>query len=257
MSLPLQDLQVLVTRPAHQAGHFYDQLLAAGAQPKLFPLISIQPVATAPASLRQIMTPPHNPAYDWVIFISANAVELGLNLVHDTTGLTHLKLGAIGKQTAAVLQRYGLTATVTPEQGFTSEDFLAHDELQNLVGQHVLIVRGESGRELLADTLKQRGAEVSYAQVYQRKAMGSAAVLKQLHAQQQLDIICITSREILQNLLQLLPAETWIYQQTLLVGSERIAAYAQQLGFNNSIIVATSPTDDAMLAALIQWQQDK
>ena len=144
-----------------------------------------------------------------------------------------------------------------PEQGFTSEDLLALDQLQNLAGQRILIVRGDSGRELLADTLEQRGADVSYAQVYRRSATGSATVLKQLHAKQQLDIICVTSREILQNLLQLLQAETWIYQQALVVGSERIAAYSQQQGFNNSIIVATSPADDAMLAALIQWQQDK
>ena len=257
MPLPLQGLQVLVTRPVHQAGRFCDLLLAAGAEPKLFPLLSIQPVALAPASLLQITTTAHDKAYDWVIFISANAVEFGLSLLNDMTSLARLKLGAIGKQTATVLQQYGLTVTVTPEQGFTSEDLLALDELQQLAGQRILIIRGDSGRELLADTLKQRGADVSYAQVYQRSATGSVAGLKQLHAKQQLDIICVTSREILQNLLQLLQAETWIYQQALVVGRERIAAYAQQLGFNNSIIVATSPADDAMLAALIQWRQDK
>jgi hypothetical protein len=41
------------------------------------------------------------------------------------------------------------------------------------------------------------------------------------------------------------------------VGSERIAITAQQLGFNNRIMVATSPADDDMLAALLKWQQGK
>lgn len=253
MHLPLQGLQVLVTRPAHQAGRFHDLLLAAGAVPRLLPLLFIQPVTTAPASLLEITAD----AYDWVIFISANAVEAGLGFFGDYAGLHRLKLGAIGKQTAATLQRYGLTNILTPEQGFTSEDFLALNQLQNLARQRILIVRGESGREFLAETLKQRGANVRYADVYQRNATGSAALLKQLHAKQQLDIICVTSSEILRNLLRLLPQDAWIYQIALVVGSERIAAYAQQLGFNNSIIVATSPTDDAMLAALIQRQQDK
>lgn len=252
MQLPLQGLQVLVTRPAHQAGRFHDLLITAGAQPRLFPVMAIEPVTTAPASLLQIS----NHAYDWVIFISANAVESSLKFFSADTCLDQFKLGAIGKQTAAALKQQGLTAAFVPEAGFTSEDFLALPELQDLTGQQVLIIRGETGRELLADTLRQRGACVSYADVYRRSAIGSAAILKQLHAKRQLDIICVTSREVLTNLLQLLPPETWIYQLPIVVGSERIAAYAQQLGFNNRIIVATSPADDAMLAALIQWQQD-
>ncbi|MFZ1570255.1 MAG: uroporphyrinogen-III synthase [Thiolinea sp.] len=252
MQLPLQGLQVLVTRPAHQAGRFNELLLAAGAQPELFPVIAIETVRAVPDSLLQI----NHAAYDWVIFISANAVESSLKLLNQHASLEKLKIGAIGKQTAAVLGKYGLTKVITPETGFTSEDFLALNALQDLHNQQVLIVRGDAGRELLADTLRQRGANVVYANVYQRYSIGSGAKLKQLHAAQSLDIICITSREILQNLLQLLDTETWIYQLPLVVGSERIAAYAQRIGFNNRIIVATSPADDAMLAALIQWRQD-
>ena len=252
MQLPLQGLQVLVTRPAHQAGRFNELLLAAGAQPELFPVMAIEAVPVAPDSLLQI----NHAAYDWVIFISANAVEASLKLLNNHACLEKMKIGAIGKQTAAVLGKYGLTKIVAPEHGFTSEDFLALNALQDLHHQRVLIVRGDAGRELLADTLRQRGAQVVYANVYQRYSIGSGVKLKQLNAEQLLDIICITSSEILQNLLQLLDTETWIYQLPLVVGSERIAAYAQHLGFNNRIIVATSPADNAMLAALIQWRQD-
>lgn len=252
MQLPLAGIQVLVTRPAHQAGCFRELLLKAGAKPLLFPVMAIEPVNTAPASLLKIT----EQAYDWVIFISTNAVECGLEFFSDYSSLQTLKLGAIGKQTATSLQHYGLQAAVVPEQGFTSEALLALAELQNLAGQRILIVRGESGRELLADTLQARGAELSYATVYKRSATGSATALKQIHTTQELDIICVTSSEILRNLLQLVQSDTWIYQQALIVGSERIAAYAQQLGFNNRIIVAASPADNDMLAALIQWRQD-
>ena len=252
MQLPLAGLQVLITRPAHQAGPFYELLLTAGANPKLFPVMVIEPVTTAPANLLAI----NHPAYDGIIFISANAVEASLKFFKDFNVLQTLKLGAIGKQTAAALNKYGLSPTIVPEQGFASEDLLALPELNNLTGQHFLIVRGTTGRELLAETLSARGARVSYADVYTRRPTGSATELKQIHATSELDIICITSSEILRNLVQLLEPEVWIYEYPLVVGSERIAAYAQQLGFNHQIIVATSPADHDMLAALIQWQQD-
>ncbi|WP_298608122.1 uroporphyrinogen-III synthase [uncultured Thiothrix sp.] len=252
MNLPLTDIQVLVTRPAHQAGRFYELLLAAGAKPQLFPVMAIEPINQAPDSLLAI----HQQAYDWVIFISANAVEYGLNFFHDLTCFKATKLGAIGKQTAASLNKYGLQPNLVPEQGFTSEDFLTLPPVQDLTGQQVLIVRGDAGREVLAETLSARGAKVSYATVYQRSVTGSAQTLKQLHDTHGLDIICITSSEILRNLLQLLEPETWIYQYPIVVGSERISFYAQQRGFKHKIIVARSPADDEMLAALIQWQQD-
>jgi len=252
MQLPLQGLKVLVTRPAHQAGRFSELLSAAGAVPKLFPVLAIEPVQSAPPSLLEIK----QAAYHWVIFISANAVDCGLSLLKETTCLEKMKMGAIGKQTASALYHHGIKEVTVPELGFTSEDFLALKALEHLDKQRILIVRGDAGRELLADTLKQRGASVAYATVYRRLSIGSGDYLKQLHAEQQLDIICFTSSEILQNLLNLLGTETWIYDLPILVGSERIANYAQQLGFNNRIIVATSPADDAMLAALIQWRQD-
>lgn len=252
MNLPLAGLQVLVTRPAHQAGRFHELLLNAGAKPQLFPVIAIEPAKQAPDSLLAI----HQQAYDWIIFISANAVACGLSFFQDFSSLQATQLGAIGKQTAAALNKYGLQPSLVPEQGFTSEDFLALPPVHDLTGKKVLIVRGDTGREVLAETLSARGAKVSYAKVYQRRVTGSASALKQLHDTHSIDIICITSSEILRNLLQVLAAETWIYHYPILVGSERIAADAQQRGFKHKIIVAKSPADDAMLAALIQWQQD-
>lgn len=252
MNLPLAGLQVLVTRPAHQAGRFHELLLTAGAKPQLFPVMAIEPAQQAPDSLLAV----HQQVYDWIIFISANAVECGLSFFPELNHFKATHLAAIGKQTAAALNRHGLQPSLVPEQGFTSEDFLALPPVHDLTGQQVLIVRGDTGREVLAETLSARGAKVSYAQVYQRHVTGSAPALKQLHDTHGIDIICITSSEILRNLLQVLATEPWIYHYPILVGSERIAADAQQYGFKHKIIVAQSPADDAMLAALIQWQQD-
>ena len=250
----LNGLHVLVTRPVHQAANFQHLLEQAGAIPYAWPLLAIRSMDTAPETLLQLRDNQH---YQLVIFISANAVQYGLQLLPDTNGLSGVKLGAIGKQTAHALQAHGLSASLVPPQGFSSEDFLDLPEVQQLSGQRVLIVRGDQGRELLAETLQQRGARVDYANVYQRICPANDPDgLKQLHDRQQLDIICLTSSEALHNLLFLLHGAPWVKTIPLLAGSGRIAEDARRAGFTNTIIVADSPADAAMLDALLHWQQE-
>ncbi len=244
---PLQDVHVVVTRPAHQAGHFQQLLETAGARAHRYPLLAIQAVEQIPATLQKAQYPGD---YDLLIFISANAVEHGLALLPD---ISPARIGAIGQQTAQALQAHQLRVSLVPEAGFTSEDFLALPALQQLTGQRVLIIRGDGGRELLADALSARGAEVDYANVYQRICPKNPPdQLKQLHESQQLDIITVTSSEGLRNLLFLMNDADWIKHIPLLVGSERMARDAQSAGFH-TLLVAANPSDDAMLEALIRW----
>lgn len=130
-------------------------------------------------------------------------------------------------------------------------------EVQNLSGKHILIIRGVGGREMLAEQLRQRGASVDYADVYQRMpASVSPSLLKQHHENRQLDIIAITSSEGLLNLLVLLEHPEWIKTIPLLVGSVRMAETARQAGFTGTLIIADDPGDEAMFKALVHWVQD-
>lgn len=252
---PLHGLHVVVTRPEAQAGRFCELLEQAGAIAHRYPVMAIKAAPLAPANLQRL----HQTAYyQWAIFISANAVEHGLALLGNTAAFSHTRIGAIGKQTAATLQSHGIKADLVPKAGFTSEDFLALPAMQALAGQRILIVRGGDGREVLADTLRQRGANVDYADVYWRICPPNPPQrLKQLHDSGQLDIISLTSSESLHNLLGLLHPSDWVKAIPLLVGSGRIAADATQAGFTNTIIVAPNPADDSMLTALREWRQDK
>lgn len=252
----LHGLSVVVTRPAHQATHFQQQLEQAGASPLLFPVIDIQP----PADLTSAETLLANLAsYDSAIFISSNAVTFGLALLDNMQKQTlhQLTLGAVGKKTAGILLQHGYTAELVPTTDFTSEALLELPALQQLDGQHILVFRGEGGRELLADTLRQRGAIVDYVEVYRRtRPENAASQLKQHHENQQLDIIAITSSEGLLNLLALLDNPDWIKTVPLLVGSQRMVETARQAGFSGTLVIADNPGDEAMLNALMQWAQE-
>jgi uroporphyrinogen-III synthase len=253
----LRGLTVVVTRPAHQAARFQQMLEKAGAQVLLFPLISIRlpenPAAVL-AKLRQLHT------YDAALFISANAVVFGVALLDagQQQVLASLTLGAIGKKTAQALNAQGLTVHWVPASGFASEDFLALPAVQNLNGKRILLFRGEGGRELLAETLRGRGATVEYVDVYQRICPQiSPVVLKQHHERQQLDIIAITSSEGIGNLLALAGDPDWIKTIPLLVGSQRMVETARQAGFTGTLVLADDPGDEAMFAALTDWVQEK
>ena len=254
MPKALQGLTVLVTRPAHQASRFQQLLAAQGAQAVLFPVVEIRPpddLAALATQLVDIAT------YDTALFISANAVDYGLQALATPQLLHTLTLGAIGKKTAQALQQHGFTAQWVPTAGFTSEDWLALPQTQQLVGRRILIFRGAGGRELLADTLRQRGATVTQVDVYQRVCPKiDASQLKQHHEQQQLDIIAVTSSEGILNLVTMLDNPAWIKTLPLLVGSPRMRETARQAGFDGTLIMADNPSDEAMLQALIQWAQE-
>ncbi|MEZ5536566.1 MAG: uroporphyrinogen-III synthase [Thiolinea sp.] len=253
----LQGLHVLVTRPLQQARQTQQNLMAAGAKVTLFPLLEIVPAEDAGSAQQQLA---HTSHYDCVIFISHNAVECAAQLGGESfiNGLKYCQVGAIGKKTAQALTRYQITVDFLPESGFTSEDFLALSALQTVNKRSFLIIRGEGGRELLAETLRQRGAQVAYADVYRRvcPVESTADKLKQHHLSQQIDIISLTSSESLHNLLNLMPDNSWLKQIPLLTGSQRMASDARRAGFTADIIVAADPGDQSMQQALTLWRQE-
>ncbi len=254
----LAGLHILVTRPASQAAAICQQLGRMGAVVACLPVIEIAPPVAkdkARAALQEI------DKYDNVIFVSCNAVLWAWRLLPTlaVSPWSQCRIGAIGQQTAAALAAHGLAVDDVPTQGFNSEQLLALSTMQaaEVRGRKLLIVRGQGGRTLLAQTLRQRGADVAAAEVYHRVCPSPAAAqaLIQQQAFKPLDVIAITSCEGLHNLLHLLQSPAWLFTTPLLAGSQRIASVACQLGFNADVIVAANPSDHAMLSALSDWRQ--
>ena len=167
---PLQDVGVLVTRPARQAAGLAAQLAALGASPIIFPATIILP----PPDRTQL---DHIHAtldrFDIAIFVSANAVEYGAPAPQSWPA--QLRTFAPGPGTAAALVATGIHNVTIPENSFDSEGLLALPALSQVTGQRIAIFRGEGGRDLLGDTLRARGALVEYADCYRRAAPRSGA----------------------------------------------------------------------------------
>lgn len=246
MTLPLAGVHIAVTRPPEQATKLNAAINAAGGEVISFPLLDIASLPDLSA-FHAAITPLSQ--FDWAIFISSNAVHYGMPLLQQASPPASLKFAAIGPTTASALHEYGVAQVLTPRDRFDSESLLALPELQQMQGLRVLIVRGVGGREVLADTLKQRGAEVVFGECYRRiNPQADAALLAQSHSAGQLQGVIITSSEALRFLLDLAAGSAWLQATTVFVNHDRIAEQAAAHGL--SVASAGQPGDAAMLQLL-------
>ncbi|ASF45892.1 uroporphyrinogen-III synthase [Methylovulum psychrotolerans] len=241
---------VLVTRPAHQAEVLCRLIAEQGGTAIRFPTLAIEATADTVAVQTALANLGN---FQWLIFISANAVNFALKANGGKIPkLIAPRLAAIGQSTAQALANSGLGVDLVPAQGFNSEALLAEPLLQQVGGQRILIVRGEGGREELAAQLRHRGAEVSYIDVYKRVMPdNNASEVQALLTQQRLQAITITSGEALQNLLMMVaPAyHPLLTAIPVIVVSGRLAQMANNLGFKH-VVVAEQPADSAMIKAV-------
>jgi len=193
--------------------------------------------------------------FDIAIFVSANAVTMAMPAIRARdTDMTRLKVAAIGQKTAQALAALGSSVDICPRQGYTSEALLELEEMQKVDGQRIVVFRGEGGRELLAKTLRSRGAQVEYAQVYRRVAPHYDQAVLASCLDGGFDIVAVTSTEALQNLDNIVgpSRRAGLRGAPLLVGSQRMLKAAHEMGFE-AATAARDPSDEAMLEALKAW----
>lgn len=253
-SKPLQNLGILITRPAHQAANLAQLITNLGGQAILFPTLAIADPED-PKPLQHIFA--QLPHYDLAIFISPNAVQKSLPLILKQWGTwpVTLKIACIGKSTALCLQKYGLSADFYPSTHLNSAGLLALPALQNLNGKKVVLFKGQGGLEDLATALGQRGAVITEAIVYRRLIPNPLPTLNV--PQSDIHMIVCTSSSGLQNLFKILGPtnRSWLQNMSLLVVSARIAELAKSLGFVKPVLIADNATDIAIVRALVIWQE--
>ncbi|MDD1648838.1 MAG: fused uroporphyrinogen-III synthase HemD/membrane protein HemX [Methylococcaceae bacterium] len=250
---PLTGFTVLVTRPAGQAGGLCELITEAGGEAIQAPLLSIEPIEDPSAALALL-----NPsiAWDWLIFVSANAVRFAAALGGWTwRDAGNSRIAAVGEATAAALAAAGFQVDLVPDPPFDSESLLADPRLAGVQGQRLLIVRGEGGREHLADVLRERGAEVGYAEVYRRVPVPAAQFLPVLAGWPEIrhDAVVITSGEALHRLTELLRESGLdsLPRPPLVVPGERLASIAREQGWR-LVLVAEHAGGEAIVQTLKQ-----
>jgi len=249
---PLAGLGIAVTRPQDQAQALIQRIAELGGRPIAFPLLTIAPAAD-PAALRAAVA--RLVGADLAVFISPNAVNFGMAAIREAGGLpAGVRIAAVGQGSARALRELGVTDVIAPTERFDSEGLLALPELRQVTGSRVLIFRGDGGRELLGDTLRERGAAVEYVACYQRgKAERSVAELLAAAP----DALTVTSSEALAHLWQLTEdvVRDRLAALPLFVQHPRIAASAQEQGWCDVHLCAAG--DDGLLTGLVAWANQR
>ncbi|MFL9962598.1 fused uroporphyrinogen-III synthase HemD/membrane protein HemX [Paraburkholderia sediminicola] len=260
---------VVITRPAGQSSELIRQLAAAGIATLDFPLIDIAPVADD-APLRAALASLER--YALVVFVSPNAVDHAFAR-RDGIWPHALPVGVVGPGSVQALARHGVAApahqVISPTSAnddestsFDSEGLYAAIETSlgatNLEGKRVLIVRGDGGREWLADRLREAGAEVEAVAAYRRivpePSIGGWARVHALLAGAP-HAWLLTSSEGVRNLHELaqehLTADEIVQlkRATLVTPHPRIAQTARALGFDR--ITVSGAGDERIVRALL------
>ncbi len=168
-------MRILITRAPHQTSALADSLRALGHDPILIPAIHLaEPTtyAALDAAIQTLLGQGSEPPFHWLLFTSANAVEAFANRLTTPYSLllTHCRIAAIGPATArAIATLLGTEAALTPPQAVAeslAEALLPHALQTDGSPTRFLLIRAETARDVLPETLRSAGAHVTIAPAY-------------------------------------------------------------------------------------------
>jgi uroporphyrinogen-III synthase len=242
----IQPVKFLLLRPQAKcqasAKAFRQANLSAVACGLINTVIDNDAISQLPAKIADL--PSHNVQGIYVIVTSTVAAEQCVLMKNQWP--KRIFFFAVGASTGHILQKAGL-AVVVPQEAKT-EGLLALTQLNQVVNQNVIILKGFGGRELLYDTLVNRGAKVAQWEVYKRVKLDSP-VSTQDWQPAQIRCIIATSGEVIQAAFDYFEA-SWLVTLSWIVVSQRTAEIASKLG-----VTQINISRDASDQALIQCAQ--
>jgi len=242
------DWRVLLTRPAEESATLAATLSEAGIYSSSLPLLDIEPLPNTPerhAVLRDLGR------YCAVIVVSKPAARLALQQMDQAW--PHLRWFSVGAATAQVLADRGLDVHY-PQTGDDSEALLQLPALREAIARpdaRVLILRGEGGRELLAERLREQGASVDYLELYRRflPAYDSGVLTQRIQLERLNGLVVSSGQGFLH--LQALAGPDWpqVAQMPLFVPSPRVYEMARAAGAEK-VVDCRGASAAALLVAL-------
>ncbi|MEO7432928.1 MAG: uroporphyrinogen-III synthase [Dokdonella sp.] len=245
---PLAGACLIITRPVGSSASLRRKIASLGGTSLTLPGLTLRPVQhpqRAADQLRGVRS-----GTDW-IFSSPAAVRFAFQLAPDLPISEGAGVFAVGAGTRRSLARHAVDAT-TPTERSDSEGVLALAAFDHMVGRNVVLIGAPGGRDLIAPTLRERGADVVAIPVYERRP----ARLTQRHfdALQSAPapwITLVSSGEALANLMAQLPdtLKTRLHHQVLVVSSARLEALAHEAGFEDVLNARSAMPADLLAAA--------
>ncbi len=250
---PLFGKRVLVTRALEQASVLSQALAEAGAEPIELPAIEIVPRVDRKA-LRQALDRLDAAEYDWLVFSSANGVDIFFDQLRrqkkDARALGRARVCAIGPATAAALARHGVIADVVPER-FIAEGMVEALSERDIMGKRLLWPRARGARRTPVVALERLGAEIDELPLY------SAAVPKQVDAEAmarlragEVNIVTFASPSAVRNLLRMLDKDAILLEKPLIACIGPVTARAARRAGLRVDVEASEHTVEGLTAAL-------
>ena len=251
---PLSEIKALITRPRSPGEDLSLLIRARGGCAWHLPLIAIEPLRdNAMQDIEKYRST--FSSLTGIIFVSRFAAFYGATVINEYARQENKPLPAcyaIGPSTASVLKQHNIEAGFARESN--SEALAALSEFQAVSGQNFLIIKGEGGRSYLKDTLENRGACIKEMCLYRRnKLIYPANKLDQTVCQHKINVIVITSGQILENFLDQIELSL-LTRVTLLVPGTRIMAMAKQYGCPN-VVYSSGAEHYAVLKSLSDLQK--
>jgi uroporphyrinogen III methyltransferase/synthase len=257
---PLFGKRVLVTRPKDQAAELVDLLERWGAQAIEAPLIRILPLndhtALDEAAAR-------SGQFDWIVFTSANAVAAFMNRLFasplDVRALHGVKLCAVGPATAREIERHRVKVDLVPSEHRAEAVVQAMIEQGSVLGARVLLPRADIGREVIADELRKRGADVTEVVAYRTVAAdperdGEPDVYGLL-LQGKIDVVTFTSASAVRSFVKMVGTEPAadLLRTTVVASIGPVTAEAASQLKIHTTIMPDQYTVPALAAAIAEY----
>ena len=244
----MTDWRVLLTRPAEESALLAASLSDVGVFSSSLPLLEIEALPVTP---EQQAVWADLGRYCAVIVVSKPAARLGVQRLD--RHWPRLPWFSVGAATAQVLADQGLDVHYPPS-GDDSEALLALPALREAVARtdaRVLILRGEGGRELLAERLREQGASVDYLELYRRflPAYDPGVLMQRIQLERLNGLVVSSGQGFLH--LQALAGSDWpqVARLPLFVPSPRVYEMARAAGAEK-VVDCRGASAAALLVAL-------
>lgn len=236
--------RVVVTRSVEDVDRLAERLTSDGHLPIKLPLLAIEPLQS---SVDIDNLPPTTTV---IIYTSVNAVRHGFEAISQAITNDGLVTIAVGAKTRDALGEESVRAESPARED--SEGILAFLASLDQSPTHVVLVKGQGGRDLIETRLDRLGIHLSIIECYRRvwPDVPQANFLSAVSIESP-SIIHVASGETLTRLTDLCWAHgvDALDAHTLVVPSQRVADQARELGWQ-SRIVADGAGDEALLKAV-------